>query len=135
MRYITGKQALNLPCSLETVGDWHANSIRWRNLNMRETNGSLFGTYGIEVCSSVPEHKGEFFIADTLRAILDLLEEGRFDMARGCRDEIICNSAYTKELFSKVSLLKGTKNWFGINNFMYEEYSEEWLHFYNGSVN
>ena len=48
MEYISGIHALNLPCELETCGDWHTSALQWKRPLMRESNGSLFGDYGIE---------------------------------------------------------------------------------------
>lgn len=58
VRYISGVHALNLPCSSETTGDWHTSSIQWDNPWILESDGSIFGNYGIETCDCVPEHKG-----------------------------------------------------------------------------
>ena len=102
VRYISGVHALNLPCSLDTTGDWHTSAIQWDSPWMLESDGSIFGNYGIETCDCVPEHKGVFYIANTLRALLDLLSTGNFGLAQGARDDFICNDAYTQEFFSKV---------------------------------
>lgn len=111
MQYITGIHALNLPCSLETTGDWHTSALQWQKLNMAESEGSLYGDYGIEICDNVPENSGEFYIANTLRALLDLLESGNFGIAQGARDELICNDKYTQEFFDKVWEMRGRDNW------------------------
>ena len=29
MKYISGINALNLPCSLDTCGDWHTSALQW----------------------------------------------------------------------------------------------------------
>ena len=58
MKYISGIHALNLRCSLETCGDWHASGIQWKNLTVRESSDSVFGDYGIEDNSSVPGIQG-----------------------------------------------------------------------------
>ena len=48
MKYISLIHALNIPCHLETCGDWHASSIQWENPHILESDHSLWGDYGIE---------------------------------------------------------------------------------------
>ena len=96
---------------------------------MLESDGSIFGNYGIETCDCVPEHKGVFYIANTLRALLDLLSTGNFGLAQGARNDFICNDAYTQEFFSKVWQLRGTDFWLGIDAFMKHEYMLEWFRY------
>ena len=50
MKYITGQFALNLPCSLGTCGDWNTSAMNLANLRFSESDGSIFGDYGIETC-------------------------------------------------------------------------------------
>lgn len=122
MKYISEIFALNLPCSLETCGDWHTSALNWDNLRFRETDGSIFGEYGIETCDCVPEHEGTYYIADTLRALLDLLEIGNFAAAQGAKNDYICNDMYTNEFFEKVIMLRQRPNWVNIGSFMEKEY-------------
>lgn len=133
MRYITGIQALNLPCSLETSGDWHLTTTHWEELKMLDTETSPFGTYGIEKRNRVPFHPGEHFCANHIRACLDLIEQGNFSSAQGMRDDYICNESYNKEIFEKVMLLKNRPNWDEIKNFMGREYKCKWLDFLEAS--
>lgn len=129
MKYITGQFALNLPCSLETCGDWHTSAMNWDRLRFAESDGSIFGDYGIEECSDVPEHEGTFYIADTLRALLDLLIIGNYGLAQGAKEDYICNDKYTEEFFSKVIQLKNLDNWKEIDKFMGKEYMMEWVRY------
>lgn len=126
MKYITGIHALNLPCSLETTGDWHTSALNWQNLKLRESNESFFGDYGIETCSIVPENPGTYYIANTLRALLDLLIDDNIGVAQGIKDDFICNDKYTKEFFEKVIELRDMPNWKRINDLMCKEYLFEW---------
>lgn len=48
MKYLTGLYALNLPCQLDTCGDWHSKSIDWSHPDIRESNNSILKDYGIE---------------------------------------------------------------------------------------
>ena len=70
---------------------------------------------------------GVFYVADTLRALLDLLIEGRFSVAQGAKDDFICNDSYNKEFFEKVYQLKSLSHWNKIDKFMEKEYELEWL--------
>lgn len=45
MKYISCIHDLNLPCSLETCGDWHTSALQWVDLHMRESDNSIFGNY------------------------------------------------------------------------------------------
>ena len=132
MLYISGHQALNLPCSLETCGDWHTSALRWDKLDLRESNNSIFKDYGIEECASVPYHKGKYMIANTIRAALDLMIDSRFGVLQGLKEDYICNDKYTEELFNMVLKLKDEHNWENINQFMKREYLLEWCEFIGG---
>lgn len=127
MKYITGQFALNLPCSLETCGDWHTSALDWSKLTLSESENSIFKDYGIEPCTCVPDHDGKYYVANTLRALLDLLESNNLGLAQGIKDDFICNDTYTKEFFSKVILLQSCAHWDGINSLMLREYKCEWL--------
>jgi hypothetical protein len=127
MRYITGIHALNLPCSLLTGGDWHSSALKWKKLTVRESKDSLFGDYGIEHCSVVPEHSGTYAAANHIRALLDLLELGNFSAAQGMNRDYICNDDYTNEVFDKVALMRSLPNWHNIDGFMGREYYGQWL--------
>lgn len=132
MKYISEIFALNLPCSLETCGDWHTSGINWDNLRFKESDDSVFKDYGIEECDCVPEHPGVYKIANTLRALLDLLSEGNFGVAQGAKEDFICNDKYTSEFFNKVILLRNNKNWSDIDRFMGREYKMDWVRFAEG---
>ena len=129
MKYITGVQALNLPCSLNTSGDWHRTAIKWELLTVRESCESVFGEYGIETCSCVPSHPGTHHVANHLRACLDLIEAGNFSLAQGMRDDFLCSSTLDQEVFEHVWLLKDSERWEDIVRFMGMEYDTSWLKF------
>ena len=125
--YLTGQQALNLPCSLETCGDWHGSALQWRRLHLRSSERSVFADYGIETGVSVPEHTKKYNVANHIRALLDLLEEGKFSVAQGMNRDYICNDRYTQEVFGNVVRLRGLPHWDGIDRFMGREYLGKWL--------
>lgn len=41
MKYITGVHALNIPCHLNTTGDWHMSGIQWDHPTMRDSQLSV----------------------------------------------------------------------------------------------
>lgn len=127
MRYITGIHALNLPCKLETSGDWHTSAIQWDFPKVKESTGSLYGDYGIEQHKRIPEHTGEFNVANHIRAILDLLEAGLFSIAQGMNNDFISNSEYDNEIFDKIYEMKSLDNWQEISDFMAKEYKMKWI--------
>ena len=127
MRYITGIHALNLPCSLLTCGDWHCSALQWEKPGFRNSEDSVFGDYGIEQCSVVPENEGTFAIANHIRALLDLLEIGNYCEAQGMNNNFIGNDDYTDEVFGKVVLLSALPHWSEIDGFMGSEYYGKWL--------
>jgi len=129
MLYITGIHALNLPCSLLTCGDWHCSSLQWKRPNLRESRNSVFGDYGIELNVKIPEHDGLYAAANHIRALLDLLELGKFSVAQGMNDDFICNADYDDEIFDKVLLLRELPGWHEIDRFMGKEYLSKWLDF------
>ena len=127
MQYITGIHALNLPCSLLTCGDWHCPALKWEKPVFHDSENSVFGDYGIELRADVPEHKGNYAVANHIRALLDLLEAGYFSVAQGMNNDFICNDDYTDEVFDKVALMKGLPHWRDIDLFMGCEYYGKWL--------
>jgi len=129
MKYVSGVHALNLPCGLLTCGDWHQHGIQWSSVPLYESGESLFGDYGIEQGKSMPEHEGQYNIANHIRALLDLLEQGRFSVAQGMNNDFICNKEYDFEVFKMVTLLKAASHWKQIDSFMGREYYSKWLDF------
>lgn len=126
MKYISGQHALNLPCALNTCGDWHTSALQWTNPFMLESDNSIFGDYGIETGRSIPEHVQSYSVANHIRALLDLLQMGHFSVAQGMRNDFICSDEYDEEIFGKVLLLKESPSWQQIDRFMNKEYSRSW---------
>ena len=130
MLYITGIHALNLPCKLDTCGDWHKSAIQWAHPQMRDSDEMFFGNYGLEPGHVIPEHGDEkFVVANTIRALLDLLYEGNFPVAQGMNEDFICNDKYDTEVFTKVSEMESLPSWEEINRFMEKEYRLKWVRF------
>ena len=68
-------------------------------------------------------------MANHIRALLDLIAAGQFNLAQGMRDDFICNDKYTSEIFKQVMLLKNSSLWQDIDRFMGSEYFSQWLRF------
>ncbi len=129
MKYISGIHALNIPCSLKTMGDWHASALRWDNPCQYDTEESIFKEYGIEYNKKIPEHEELYPVANHIRACLDLIDKGKFGYAQGMNKDYISNKTLNQIIFSKVLLLRNNKNWEEIKNFMNKEFTMEWIRF------
>ncbi|MDE6660298.1 MAG: hypothetical protein K2J93_00555 [Anaeroplasmataceae bacterium] len=129
MKYISGIHALNTPCSLNTMGDWHVSSLQWDNPCMYDTEESIFGDFGIEYNKKIPEHTEAYPVANHIRAFLDLMDHGQFGYAQGTNRDFIANQDYNEIIFSKVLLLKNNKNWPEIKDFMNKEFKMDWVKF------
>lgn len=129
MKYISGLYALNLPCCLETGGDWHAFSLSWENIPLWDTEDSPFGTEGIEQHHSLMGKEGIFFVANHIRACLDLLWAGDFSNLQGMRRDYICTDIYDANVFAAVWKLYETAHWASIDRFMEKEYRMKWILF------
>ncbi len=129
MKYISGMPALNLPCSLDTTGDWHHSCYDWTKVPFCESDGSILGDWGIE--RQFVRERGEWCnVANTLRACLDLMEDGLFSLAGGMKEDYIANDIYTKDIFEQAEKLirmsdeaKGRE----IDRFLEKEYELQWL--------
>jgi len=106
MLYLSGIHALNLPCALYTCGDWHTSGINWNSVALLESEESIFGDYGIEQNKTIPDNPGTFNVANHIRALLDLLIQGKYTVAQGMNIDFICSELYTEEIFQKVALMK-----------------------------
>ncbi len=128
MKYLSGIHALNLPCNLNTCGDWHCSGLQWERLHLYESEKSLWGDYGIEQQRKIPflSENETFNIANHIRALLDLIYESNFAAAQGMKEDFICTDEYNKEIFDKIVLLKTFSHWDKVNNFMKAEYGNEW---------
>lgn len=135
MKYITEVHALNLPCMLKTCGDWHTSAIQWERPHIRESEGSFFGNYGIEENKTIPEHNGKYNVANHIRALLDLLEDGNYAEAQGMNEDFICNPEYNDEVFALVYSMRRLPNWKQISDFMGREYKMKWIDFLREKYN
>jgi hypothetical protein len=127
MKYITGTYALNLPCELDTSGDWHYSAIDWSNIPMRDSNASVYRNADIAE-RMLPTGKKKY-VANHIRALLDLIEQGYFSSAQGMRENFIANEKYTQTVFDMVWKLRSNSNWTQIDGFMGKEYLCDWLRY------
>lgn len=119
--------ALNTPCKLKTTGDWHRCCFDWNNPEYAESDGSLWGAWGIEMNSRIPMLNGAIRNkANHLRALLDLLAQNRLLEAQGIKDDFICCDEYTEIFFEQVVKLRSACNWANVCSLMYREYRGEW---------
>lgn len=133
MEYISRLYALNIPDPTEqTTGDWHWGALDWQQIPLLESNGSVYGDYGIRRNVTIPHAPGRFNLANHIRALLDMLVTSQFDLAGGMRDDFICNDALTPEIFQKVWELRDRPNWPQIDRFMGSEYFMTWENFKDG---
>ncbi len=127
MKYITGIHALNLPCNLQTCGDWHQSAIQWSYPYQKESKNSILGDYGIETNHIIPEHDETYNVANTIRACLDMMIEGKFSIIQGMNNDFVCNEDYDNEIFGQVLKLHDLPNWSQIDEFMKREYRLKWI--------
>ena len=130
MMYVSGLHALNLPCKLDTTGDWHPASMDWGNMFIVETSNSIWGDYGIEKERNIPYIGETWAVANHIRACLDMIAAGDFSNTRGMRNDYIGNDKYNDEIFSRVIQLNGRSNlWPKIDRFMENEYLMKWVNY------
>lgn len=126
-KYITGTYALNLPCSLDTSGDWHFSALDWDKIPMHEVESSFFKSYGLELHNDMPGMHSDVLVANHLRACLDLLVDGNFSSAQGMKNDFLTNDDLTEEAFRMVWKMRNFPNWKDIDRFMTKEYRLEWV--------
>lgn len=134
MLYVTGEHALNLPCSLDTCGDWHTSAMNWDRIQVAESEGSVFGDWGIEALrpTSIRQLAGYHYVANTLRALLDLIVEGRLCYLNGAKNDFISNDKYHLEFFEHVIQCKGLLLWDKLDDCMCKEFGKEWWEWKDG---
>lgn len=126
MKYITGIHALNIEDSTNACRDWHTSALNWKTIRLIESDNTLFKDWGIEKDKKIPDNDGLYNVANTLRAIVDLMSTGNIGYLKGFRDDFLCTDEYNKELFEKVALLKDSEHWNDIHKLMKCEFMWEW---------
>ena len=127
MKYISGIPALNVLCSLDTPGDWHAPSVDWKALELYESEEMFFKSYGIEKNKTIPQNTQKYNVANHVRAILDMFQLDNFAYLKGMRNNFIETDKYDDEIFQKVYSMKVLPNWWKIDAFMEKEYMLNWI--------
>lgn len=128
MEYLTGMKALNVPCCLNTTGDWHLNCFNWNKNELVNSSSSIFKDYGIEKNKKLPNGKITN-VANHIRACLDMLEQGAFTKVQGMKNDFICTDEYNEKIFSLVLKLQSSSDWVKINDFMKRECKLLWIQY------
>ncbi|MDR0950183.1 MAG: helix-turn-helix domain-containing protein [Candidatus Ancillula sp.] len=126
IEYISGIHALNLRDGTNTPGDWHRSALDWSKVDLRQSKKSPLGNWGIEGKCNVPNFQKKYYVANHIRALLDLVSCGEFAKAQGMNKNFIDNPDYDDLIFEKTSQLSGQDNWHDIYNFMWKEYGKKW---------
>lgn len=132
MKYLSGFYALTIACELNTDGSTHFGSLDWSNesLDLKDSENSIFGDWGIEKDKVIFEHPDEKYnVANHIRAILDMMEEGRVYVLRNFREHYIGTDEYNDIIFEKVYMLRDKDNWDLIDDLMWSCYGDEWKAF------
>ena len=129
MKYITGIHALNIPCSLETGGDWHMFGIQWGKPTMMDTDTAFFGNLWSEQHKIPPDFQRLVPVANHIRACLDLLELRDYINLQGMKEDYICHNDYQDLIFSQVLKMRSLPYWKEISRFMESEYFMDWVRF------
>lgn len=132
MNYISGYYALNIPCSLDTTGDWHQSSLPWEKMQLSDSEKSPLGDWGIEQNVYVYPLHGRYNVANHIRACLDFLVTDNYSHASGMREDYIANDKYNDIIFTQVYKLKdmvSPEKWQKISKTMEKDYKLEWLHY------
>lgn len=132
MQYITGYLAFGIPCELPTPGKWNITKQEYLDENLfklRDSDESPFKDYGIEKNKIVPHREFCLFnIANHVRAYVDMLYDGQFDMMRDLFFECINNAKAREDIFMLVyGKLRKLDCYKEVNEFMTEEFGNAWL--------
>lgn len=125
MKYITGTYALNLSDGL-TPGDWHYYALDWDNPTVFDTECSPFGEWGIYE-NTLPFDNQTHYVANHVRACLDLIAVGDFVAAGQMREHFIADDSLAPIIFQQVTKLTGSPHWSDIDRFLGKEYLCKWL--------
>ena len=80
-------------------------------MDLRYSEQSVFFiNTDIEGKQKPPFHKKHYFVANHIRAVLDLLSSDQLILAQGMRRNFKCTAEYGLEIFEKVYLLKNSHN-------------------------
>ena len=128
MQYITGFHALNCHSSLRTP-DTLPVAVDWTYPEIANTETAFFKDYSIETNKEIAQLPGSHNVANPIRAVLDLLIQGKEKELTGLKHKILANDLLTEELFNKVIELQAQSLWNDVCWFIGCEYGIEWLDF------
>lgn len=133
MQYLTGKLAFGITCDLDTPGLWNIPTSEYldSSFKLSDSDNSPFKYWGIETGKIIPGREYTTFnVANHLRAYVDCLYKGEFDLLKDRYEEIIFYPKYCKEIFmiiyGKTRFLAEFED---INNFLTGEFGDRWLNF------
>lgn len=132
MEYLTDVYGLNIPdFELDTTGDWHASCLDWSKAVFKESDESLLRDWGIRQVrvEAYPFLGEKIAVANHLRALADIIIDGRFTLLRGMRRDFLGTDKYNLEFFTAINSLKNSDNWENINSFMRKEFGLEWVNY------
>ncbi len=133
MLYLTGLNALTIPCSLGTTGECHTSSVDWNYPDIRESEDSPLGEEGIETDVFVPSLGKNYPVANHLRSTADLLESGKYTYLQGMRENWLDGDlTLSRPLFDMVYRLKEVKTegeWERISKAMERDWMLHWLRY------
>ena len=126
MKYITGLHALDLPCSLETCGDFH-HLPDWKHPMVMNTEKAFFGDWGLE-WHEIPGQGGKRVpVANHIRACLDMLEMRDYANLQGMNAVYLDAPRYNEFIFEQVLRMRALPYWKEIDAFMESEYFMFWV--------
>lgn len=138
MLYISGLPAFAVTCELESCGLWNIPKSYFLDeeiFKMRDSEKSPFGNWGIEKNKLVPYREFcTYDVANHVRAYVDLLYEGQFEVCKDLFFEAINNAKCRLDIFTLVNgKLRGLPEYPAIFAFMDNEFGNAW-HSYLQSV-
>ena len=131
MKYITGLIALGTPCELDTPGLWtlrKSDYLSDENMKTYESNEFPFKDFGIELNKIVDYHEFCVYnVANHIRAYLDLLYLGKFELLKGLFPEAINSAKARLSIFECVYRCRRLAQYRKMNEFMLNEFGNVWI--------
>ena len=131
MKYISGYLAMGVECELPTPGKWNITKQEFLDdelFKSRESDDSPFKNFGIEKDKLVPYREFCCFnVANHVRAYLDMLYDGEFELLDGMFAECINNAKARQDIFMCVyGKLRHLACFSKVNEFMEKEFGNAW---------
>lgn len=134
MQYISGMICFGIQCECDSVGCWNMPKSMFlddANIIKRESDGSLFGSYGIEKNKFIPYREYTVWnIADHVRAYMDMLADRDYEKLKGVFANYISSAKCRKDIFTlTLSRLGKEPDFMLTHQFMVDEFGADWLSF------